>query len=179
MGSASNPKPQTLNPNPDPSHGPPSPACRSLDCNTGNDKRGKKSNDKCGSVASDAKKLAKHMTRATCACICMCACVYVCARVCPCVCARACVCVYVCARLCLYVCARALACVRVCACTCVRVCAGLPVCLCCGPQMLQWCAWRCAGVAFAEAGMRMCCCCCSLSVERAGASMVPRFLNSA
>jgi hypothetical protein len=47
------------------------------------------------------------------------------------------------------------------------------------PSTLQWCAWRCAGVAFAEAGVRMCCCCCSLSVERAGASMVPRCLNSA
>ena len=27
--------------------------------------------DKCGSVASDAEKLAKPITRATCACICM------------------------------------------------------------------------------------------------------------
>ena len=67
-------------------------------------------------------------------------------------------------------------CVRAFVFMCVRVvCAGTPVCLCCGPQMLQWCA----GVAFAEAGVRMCCCCCSLSVERAGASMVPRCLNSA
>ena len=41
------------------------------------------------------------------------------------------------------------------------------------PSTLQWCAWRCAGVAFAEAGVRMCCCCCSLSAKRTGASMVP------
>ena len=92
-------------------------------------------------------------------------------------CARACVCVfvrvhvYVCVRacvytracLCKYVCARAHACVRVCACacTCVRVCRHACVCLA-APQMLQWCAWRCAGVAFAETGVRMCCFCFSL-----------------
>jgi hypothetical protein len=39
------------------------------------------------------------------------------------------------------------ACMRVC------VCVRAHVCLCvfpAAPQMLQWCAWHCAGVAFAE-----------------------------
>ena len=124
----------------------------------------------------------------------MCTCVCVCARVCACVFVRVCVLarvyvfvceqVYVCvhafvytrACLCLYVCAHAHAYVRVCACTCVCACVQARLCVClAAPQMLQWCAWCCAGVAFAEAIVRMCCCCCSLSVDfqRAGASMVP------
>ena len=107
--------------------------------------------DRCGSVASDAENLAKPITRAICACKCMCACECVCARVCACACVFVCVCVRVCAR--------------VCACMCVCT----PVCVClAAPQMLQWCAGRCVG-----ATLRVCCCCCSLSVERAGASMVP------
>jgi hypothetical protein len=119
-------------------------------------------------------------------CVCVCVCVHVC--LCVRMCARACVCVfvrvqvYVCVRacvytracLCKYVCARAHACVRVCACacTCVRVCRHACVCLA-AQQMLQWCAWRCAVVAYAETSIRMCCFCCSRCVERAGASMVP------
>jgi len=65
-------------------------------------------NDKWGSVASDAEKLAKPISTisAARACMCMwyvfcvCACVRV--RVCVCVCVCVCTCVYVC--VCLYVC---------------------------------------------------------------------------
>jgi len=83
------------------------------------------------------------------------------------VCVRA--CVYLCARLFSYVCACAHACVYVC--VCMYLCARVRL---AAPQMLQWCAWRCAGVAFADAGVRICCCCCSLSAKRTGASMVPQ-----
>ena len=121
-------------------------------------------------------------------------CAYMRARVCLCICACECVLalvsvfvrvhVYACVRayvytrahLCLYVCARAHSCVRVCECTCVCVCACVQARLCvclAASQMLQRCTWRCAKIAFAEIGVRMCCHCCSLSVERAGASMVP------
>ena len=96
--------------------------------------------DKCGSVASDAEKLAKPITRSTCACICMCACEYVCAYACTCVfvcvCARdcvpVCICVcmcalvYVCVRICVY--SRMRLCLYVCACVCACVC----VCACSG-----------------------------------------------
>jgi hypothetical protein len=69
--------------------------------------------DKCGSVASDAEKLAKPIMRATCACICMCACERVWARARVCVSMRACVpvCLCMCARACVCVCARACVCV--------------------------------------------------------------------
>ena len=120
------------------------------------------------------------------ACVCVSVCTCICVRVCACVLVRVFVCtrvsvfervhVYVCVRACEYVCN---VCTRLClyvfahahACECVYVC----VCLC-----VPYCptdaavAWRCAGAAFTEVGVRMCCCCCySLSVERAGASMVP------
>jgi len=85
-----------------------------------------------------------------CASVCVCACVFVRVYVCARVCIRA--------RLCLYVCARA----HACECMCVYVCAC--VCLA-APQTLQWRARRCAGAAFAEAGVRMCCCCCSMSTK--------------
>jgi hypothetical protein len=124
-------------------------------------------------------------------CVCIYMCVYACVFVRVCVLARVyvfvCEQVYVCvhafvytrACLCLYVCAHAHAYVRVCACTCVCACVQARLCVClAAPQMLQWCAWCCAGVAFAEAIVRMCCCCCSLSVERVGASMVPQHLNT-
>jgi len=89
--------------------------------------------------------------------VCVCACVPVfCARACVCVCAPVCIHTHICVCMC----------VRVHMCACVQ--ARLCVCLA-APQMLQWCAWHCAGVAFAETGVRMCCFCCSLSVERAGA----------
>ena len=61
---------------------------------------------------------------------------------------------------------RAYACVRVSVCAGVHVFVYVCACVCV-------CAWRCAGVDFAETGVRMCCFCCFLSVERAGASMVP------
>jgi len=52
---------------------------------------------------------------------------------------------------------------------CVPACMRARVCECrTAQQMLQWCAWRCAGAAFAGTCVRMCCCCCSLSVEREG-----------
>jgi hypothetical protein len=54
--------------------------------------------DKGGSVASDADKLAKPIMRAMCACKCMSA--YVRARVCVCVCARARVCTCACSPVC-------------------------------------------------------------------------------
>ena len=117
---------------------------------------------------------------------CKCTCAYKRARFCVCTCAytRAYVCVYarafVCAhahiraRLC--VCIRARFCVCACACVCTCVCRHACVYLA-APQMLQWCAWRCAGVAFSKASVRICCCCCSLSVERAGASTVPAMMS--
>ena len=83
--------------------------------------------DKCGDVASDAEKLSKPITRATCACICMCAWSV---RVCVFVCVRACVPVCVCMRVHVYVrvraCAYSRAFVFVCVCVCLCVCALLP-----------------------------------------------------
>jgi hypothetical protein len=106
-----------------------------------------------------------HVCMCVCACVCLCVCVCVCvlARVSVCLCAPVCLCAFV--FKCVCACAYACVCVRAHVC----VCAGTPVCVCvsCYPQMLQWCAWRCAGVAFAETGVRMYCFCCSLSVERA------------
>ena len=116
--------------------------------------------DKCGSVASDAEKLAKPITRVTCACICMCACECVCVCVCAGVCVHMCVCacvpVYLCVCMCARVCVCAPVCIRTCACVCmcVRTCVSV----------------RCSGVH--DSGVRMCCCCCSLSVARAGPSTV-------
>jgi hypothetical protein len=79
-----------------------------------------------------------------------CACICMCA--CGCVCVRVCVHVYVCACVRVSVCVCVSVCLCVCACLCVLACAFVFVCVCA---------------------------CCSLSVERAGASMVPRCLNSA
>jgi len=83
-------------------------------------------------------------------------------RACACVCvfcACACACAYVCACLCAFA--------RVCMCMCV--CALVCMCVClAAPQTLGWCAWRCAGSGFAEAGVKLCCCCCSLSSKRTG-----------
>ena len=56
--------------------------------------------DKCGSVASDAEKLAKPITCTTCACICMCACECVCARKCVHMCVRVCAGTPVCVSCC-------------------------------------------------------------------------------
>ena len=47
------------------------------------------------------------------------------------------------------------------------------------PSTLQWCAWRCAGVAFAEAGVRMCCCCFSCLLRGQVPAWCPGCLNSA
>ena len=84
-------------------------------------------NNKRGCVASDAEKLAKPITHATCACICLCVCVSVCARMHVCMCVCACVFVHTCACVC----------VRAHVCVCVRahvcVCAGTPVCVSCCP----------------------------------------------
>jgi hypothetical protein len=79
-----------------------------------------------------------------------------------CECARACVCACVCVCRCV--------CVRVRTCVCVSVRARL--CVRCCPTDAAVVCMTVLGAAFAEAGVRMCCCCCSLSVERAGASMV-------
>ena len=86
--------------------------------------------------------------------MCVCTCVYVCLRVRVCACARAQVCVCVCVCVCVHVC--------------VRVCACSPVCCLFALHTLQWCAWRCAGTGFAEAGVRVCCCCFSLSAKSTG-----------
>ena len=105
-------------------------------------------NNKRGCVASDAEKLAKPITHATCTCICMCAfecacmCVCVCAPLCLgiCMCAHACVCMRLCMCACTPVCIHAHACV----CLCVRMRMRVSVCVCayvCALlQMLQWCA---------------------------------------
>ena len=85
-------------------------------------------------------------------------------------------CVCACVPVCLCTRVRVCVCVHTCACVCghTYACVQARLCVClAAPQMLQWCAWRCAGVAFAETGVRKCWCCCSLSVERAVASMVP------
>jgi len=124
---------------------------------------------KCGSVASNAEKLAKFMTRATCACICVCVCVRVCACVCLCVWASVCVRVHVCVfffvrvhvyvrvRACEYSHAFVFVCVYLCACMCVRVCACWPVCVCLAAlqtlrdavleHLLLKQAWGCAAAA--------------------------------
>jgi hypothetical protein len=99
----------------------------------------------CGSVASDAEKLAKPITRATCECVCMCTSMCVCVRVCACVCL--CVWAFVCVRvfvrvhvlcepvnirarlcLCVCMCAHACVCMCMCACVCAYVRASLYVC---------------------------------------------------
>ena len=107
----------------------------------------------------------------------MCACMR--ARVCVCVCVHACVyacvfvrvhvyvcvhtCVYSRAHLCLFVCAHAHACERMCVCLCVCLTADAAV----------VCMTLCWSILCRKILQRMCCCCSSLSVERAGASMVP------
>jgi hypothetical protein len=89
-----------------------------------------------------------------CVSVCLCACgvcvsVCVCERVCACVfvrmCARVNVCVYAYACACLFPIARTRVCMRVRACT--GQARALFVCLT-APQMLQWCAGRCAGATF-------------------------------
>ena len=82
--------------------------------------------DKCGSVASDAYKLAKPIMHATCAlrvCICMCVCTRVCACVHMCASVRLGVCLFVCVHVCMCVCVRVRACVR-----CVRACVSIRLC---------------------------------------------------
>ena len=115
-----------------------------------------------------------------CVCVCAHACVTVC--LCLCVCVLACVCLCVCARACVCVCTRLCIHARVCVCMCVRVsmrvcvhmcaCVQARLCVSCCPTDAAVVGMVNAGVAFAEAIVRMCCCCSSLSVERAGASMV-------
>jgi len=103
------------------------------------------------------------MRARVCVCVCVHACVYACVfvRVHVYVCVHT--CVYSRAHLCLFVCAHAHACERMCVCLCVCLTADAAV----------VCMTLCWSILCRKILQRMCCCCSSLSVERAGASMVP------
>ena len=108
-----------------------------------------------------------------CACMCVCVCAPLCLGIC--MCAHACVCMRLCMCACTPVCIHAHACV----CLCVRmrmrvsVCVCVCLCVCLTADAAVVCMTLCWSILCRKILQRMCCCCSSLSVERAGASMVP------